>query len=158
MDHDPSDQVGVVESVRIDADRVARAVVRFSRSQQDREIFNDVIDGIRKNISVGYFVNDMIAEPQTNTETSKEATTDTDAYRITAWEPFEISIVSVPADPTVGIGRAMSELPTTIPIPNTQEQPATMTEPANLTTPPLTAPQQAPPTPCRRTHPHSNPY
>ena len=141
MDHDPSDQVGVVESVRIDADRVARAVVRFSRSQRAQEIFNDVIDGIRNNISVGYFVNDMIAEPQSNTEATTQTTTDTDAYRITAWEPFEISIVSVPADPTVGIGRAMSELPTTIPIPNTQEQPATMTEPANLTTPPLTAPQ-----------------
>ena len=97
MDHNWTDQVGVVESVRIDADRVARAVVRFSRSTRGQEIFNDIIDGIRTNISVGYFVHEMVLEKQGE---------DKDSYRVTKWEPFEISIVSVPADPTVGIGRS----------------------------------------------------
>lgn len=102
MDHNWTDQVGVVESVRIDADRVARAIVRFSRSARGQEIFNDIIDGIRTNISVGYFIHEMVLEKQGE---------DKDSYRVTKWEPFEISIVAVPADPTVGIGRSADKNP-----------------------------------------------
>ncbi|MBE2233804.1 MAG: phage major capsid protein, partial [Anaerolinea sp.] len=53
MDHDWRDQVGVIESVRIDADRVGRAVVRFGRSARANEIFQDVQDGILRNASMG---------------------------------------------------------------------------------------------------------
>ncbi|QFU04584.1 Phage capsid family protein [Pseudoalteromonas sp. THAF3] len=111
MDHNWTDQVGVVESVRIDADGVARAIVRFSRSQRGQEVFNDIIDGIRTNISVGYFVHEMQLEKQGE---------DKDSYRVTKWEPFEISIVSVPADPTVGIGRSAQR--TDPPTPDTAEE------------------------------------
>jgi HK97 family phage major capsid protein len=34
---------------------------------------------------------------------------DDDLYEVARWEPIEISFVSVPADPTVGVGRAFSE-------------------------------------------------
>jgi hypothetical protein len=111
MDHDVKDHVGVVESVRIDSDRVARAVVRFSRSERGQEVFNDIIDGIRTNISVGYQIDDLI---EVNSIDGKPT------YRVTKWQPFEISIVSVPADPTVGIGRSLSRstsTDTTPPIP-----------------------------------------
>lgn len=97
VNHDWEDQVGVVESVSIDADRRGRAVVRFGRSARADEIFNDIVDGIRKHVSVGYRV--LAAQLQ---EVRDEYT---DVYRITDWEPYEISIVSVPADTTVGIGR-----------------------------------------------------
>lgn len=97
VDHDWTDQVGVVESVTIDADRRGRAVVRFGRSARADEIFQDIVDGIRKHVSVGYRV--LAAKLQ---ETRDEWL---DVYRITEWEPFEISIVSVPADTSVGIGR-----------------------------------------------------
>jgi HK97 family phage major capsid protein len=30
-------------------------------------------------------------------------------YRVTDWEPFEVSIVAVPADPTVGVGRSADQ-------------------------------------------------
>ncbi len=95
-DHDTRDQVGVIESVRIDADRVGRAVVRFGRSERAEEIFRDVVDGIRQNVSVGYVIDDLVlAEKHDDEET----------YRVTRWTPFEISLVSVPADYTVGVGR-----------------------------------------------------
>ena len=97
VNHDWDDQVGVVESVSIDADRRGRAVVRFGRSAHADEIFNDIVDGIRKHVSVGYRV--LAAQLQ---EIRDEYT---DVYRITDWEPYEISIVSVPADTTVGVGR-----------------------------------------------------
>lgn len=96
VNHDFGDQVGVVESARIDADGVGRAIVRFGKSKRAKEIFTDVADGIRKLVSVGYRIHEMVLEKQSDA---------VDTYRVTDWEPYEISIVSVPADPNVGVGR-----------------------------------------------------
>lgn len=95
LDHDWTEQIGVVESVEIGADRVGRAVVRFSRSEDAEEVFQDVVDGIRRHVSVGYFVHGITPEMQDGAE----------IVRITDWEPYEISIVAVPADTSVGVGR-----------------------------------------------------
>ena len=96
-DHDSRDQIGVIESVRIDADRVGRAVVRFGRSARAEEIFRDVVDGIRQNVSVGYAIDDLVLEAKSGED---------ETYRVTRWTPYEVSLVSVPADFTVGVGRA----------------------------------------------------
>ena len=100
VNHDHSDQVGVVESARIDSDRIGRSVIRFSRSQRGEEIFQDVVDGIRNLVSVGYRIHDYDI-----TERKGQS----DLVRVTDWEPYELSIVPIPADPTVGVGRAMDE-------------------------------------------------
>lgn len=97
--HNPDEQIGVVESVDIGADRVARARVRFGNSARAREVFDDVKDGIRRNVSVGYRIHEMETK-------AKPEKGEIDEWRVTDWEPFEVSIVSVPADPTVGIGRS----------------------------------------------------
>jgi HK97 family phage major capsid protein len=99
-DHDTRDQIGVVQSVTIGADRVARALVRFGKSERASEIFQDVVDGIRANVSVGY----LIHKAQLF-----ESTDDADTYRVTDWEPYEVSIVSVPADASVGVGRSAED-------------------------------------------------
>lgn len=97
-DHDTTDVVGVIESVEIGADRVGRAVVRFGKSARAEEVWRDVVDGIRRNVSVGYLIHKaQLVETVEGLET----------YRVTDWEPFEISLVSVPADASVGIGRAL---------------------------------------------------
>ena len=99
-DHDWKDVVGVVESVEIGADRVGRAVVRFGKSVRAEEVWQDVKDGIRRNVSVGYMVHKaQLVETKDGLET----------YRVTDWEPFEISLVSVPADASVGVGRSLQE-------------------------------------------------
>jgi HK97 family phage major capsid protein len=96
-DHSARDVVGVVESVEIGADRVARAVVRFGKSARAEEVFQDVVDGIRRNVSVGYMIHKAhLVETKEGVET----------YRVTDWEPFEVSLVSVPADASVGVGRS----------------------------------------------------
>lgn len=100
VNHDWDDQVGVVESVTVGEDRRGRAVVRFGRSARADEIFQDVVDGIRKHVSVGYRI---------HAAKLVETVDDVDVYRITDWEPFEISIVSVPADPSVGVGRSLEK-------------------------------------------------
>lgn len=98
MDHDSRDHIGVIESVQIGADRVGRAVVRFGKSARAEEVFQDVKDGIRRNVSVGYVIHKaLLTETNDNEET----------YRVTDWEPFEVSLVSVPADTSVGVGRSM---------------------------------------------------
>ena len=99
MDHDSRDHVGVIESVQIGPDRVGRAVVRFGRSARADEVYQDVIDGIRRNVSVGYAIHDADME-------KKGEKGDLDTFRVKDWEPFEISLVSVPADSTVGVGRS----------------------------------------------------
>ena len=100
--HDWNDQVGVVESARIDGDGVGRAVVRFGNSARASEIFQDIVDGIRRHVSVGYRVVKIEEEDREGQP---------NLITVTRWEPFEISIVPVPADPTVGVGRSMENPP-----------------------------------------------
>lgn len=95
LDHDPEKQIGVIESVSLDGDRVLRSKVRFGRSALAQEVYQDVLDGIRGNVSVGYRVNKM--ERDSN---------DKNAYRVKSWSPMEVSVVSIPADPSVGVGRS----------------------------------------------------
>jgi HK97 family phage major capsid protein len=95
MDHNTRDQVGVVERAWIKG-RKAYAVVRFGRSARAEEVFQDVKDGIRKLVSVGYRIHELVLEK------AKEGQ---ETYRATDWEPYEISLVAVPADPSVGVGR-----------------------------------------------------
>jgi HK97 family phage major capsid protein len=127
-DHDTRDQIGVVQSVTIGADRVARALVRFGNSARASEIFQDVVDGIRANVSVGY----LIHKAQL-VETSSD---DNDTYRVTDWEPYEVSIVSVPADASVGVGRSAEDPRIAV------EQPAPLAAPEFLSTTPATTEQR----------------
>ena len=101
MDHDMERQIGVVESVELDEEaRRLRAKVRFGRGEMASEIFNDVADGIRQNISVGYRVDGRVKREDDPEEYYRVRTT-----------PMEISIVSIPADQSslVGVGRSSSE-------------------------------------------------
>ncbi len=100
LDHNMGKQIGVVESATVDSDGVGRATVRFSKSALGEEIWQDVQDGIRTKVSVGYQIHAYQLESKNG---------DQETYRITDWEPYEISIVSVPADDTVGVGRSADE-------------------------------------------------
>ncbi|MGA3295274.1 MAG: phage major capsid protein [Candidatus Acidiferrales bacterium] len=95
--HDMRAIVGIVEGVRV-ADKKLRGVVRFSANPAAQAVKRDMRDKIRKFISVGYAVKEYKLE-----ESSKEKG---DTYRASSWMPMEASSVSVPADPTVGVGRA----------------------------------------------------
>ena len=95
--HNPDDQVAVVETFSLDDDRKMRAVLKFSRSRRGEDIYQDVLDGIRRNISVGYVIHAY--------EKPREG-----YYLITDWEPFEVSIVGIPADISVGVGRSDDQL------------------------------------------------
>ena len=104
LDHDMTKQIGVVEQYKLNSsEKRAVAIVRFGRSELAEEIFNDVKDGIRQNISVGYKINNM--------ERVKSTDSDKPVYRV-QHRPLEISVVSVPADSSkqVGVGRSKNKL------------------------------------------------
>ncbi len=97
--HDTAYQIGVVDSAVIDKDKVGRATVRFSKNKEAQEIFQDVIDNIRRHISVGYLVH----------KTVEEKGGASPVVRVVDWEPLEVSFVPIPADDTVGVGRNLQE-------------------------------------------------
>lgn len=98
MGHDQRQVIGVIESASIDGKaKVGRASTRFGRGAQASDALRDVDDEILRNVSTGYRVHEMVLEKSTETE---------DTYRITDWEPLEASLVGIPADPSVGIGRS----------------------------------------------------
>jgi HK97 family phage major capsid protein len=100
--HDSKSIVGVVNDITLDKkDKVLRGVVQFSRNPKAQEVKRDVVDGIRKYISVGYGVNEY-----TLAKSSKD---EGDTYRATSWTPLETSSVTVPADPSVGHNRKAGE-------------------------------------------------
>ena len=106
--HNPDQVLGVVERGWIDGEKKRGMVaVRFSRSAFAEEKLADIRDGILRNVSVGYSINDA------------DQTRD-GSIVATSWQPHEVSVVSVPADVSVGIGR---QLETTIAAPAADQTP-----------------------------------
>ena len=103
LDHDTKAQIGVIEKAEI-VNGKGRAVARFGKSQLANEVFEDVKSGIRQNISVGYQIKEMDKVENEDEEKSPGR----DFFRVGV-KPLEISMVSVPADTTVGIGRSLNQ-------------------------------------------------
>lgn len=95
--HDADRIVGVVQKAYIKNKR-AYARVKLANNELGREMQELIKDGIIRNVSFGYKINAMEADESTSPVT----------YRATNFQPFEISLVTVPADESVGIGRAFS--------------------------------------------------
>lgn len=102
LDHDPTKQIGIVVSARIDPDGKGRAKVRFGKSALANEIFDDVENGIRRLVSVGYRIHKQESQGKNG---------GVETVRVTDWEPYELSIVSIPADDSVGVGRGIDTAP-----------------------------------------------
>jgi HK97 family phage major capsid protein/HK97 family phage prohead protease len=98
FNHDPGKVVGVVERAWIDGKlKRGYVAVKFSRNAFAQEVLADVKDGVLRNVSVGYQIADMEQRGED--------------FVATRWSPYEVSVVSIPADPTVGVGRALDAQP-----------------------------------------------
>ena len=82
-------QLGVIEKAKLIPKKEGRATVRMSKRAEVEDIFNDIEDGILRNISVGY---NIFRFEKT------EAVGEVDVFRATDWEPVEISLVVAGAD------------------------------------------------------------
>ncbi len=102
--HEADEQIGVVTRAWLDNKTSrGRAVVRFGKGDAAEAEMQDAMDGVRVNVSVGYEIREL--------ELIKKDG-DTPTYRVTDWLPLECSLVSIPADMTVGLGRSMAAEPT----------------------------------------------
>ncbi|EGU2500793.1 phage major capsid protein [Salmonella enterica] len=101
FNHEFDNHIGVVVpgSARIDEDGVGRALVKFSQvGQLANETYDKVKEGTMSKVSVGYTVLEGHADFSKG------------VYYVTKWQPYEISIVSVPADSSVGVGRSLNTI------------------------------------------------
>src|ERR1035437_4226039 len=96
--HDTNQHIGRIESYGIN-DGKLNVTARFGNSALAQEKFRDAQDGILVDASGGSIIHGC---------TEKVNDEGHWTYRITDWEPVEGSLVPIPADPTVGIGRDLS--------------------------------------------------
>lgn len=127
FNHDRDAVVGHIEKVWLEDNR-GKALVRFDTDEQSETIFQKVQSGTLQGVSVGYAINRYEVLEDEDTK-SPNGRFNGPAYVVTDWEPLEISIVSVPADPTVGVGRSAEEIHTSI---DTQEDNTRMDQEKNL--------------------------
>ena len=127
FNHDRDAVVGHIEKVWLEDNR-GKALVRFDTDEQSETIFQKVQSGTLQGVSVGYAINryEVLEDEDTKSTNGRFSGP---AYVVTDWEPLEISIVSVPADPTVGVGRSAEEIHTSI---DTQEDNTRMDQEKNL--------------------------
>jgi HK97 family phage major capsid protein len=66
--------------------------VRWSKEECAQKYWREILDGILSNVSCAYTIDEAVERD--------------DNIVVTSWTPYEVSLVSVPADQTVGIGRS----------------------------------------------------
>jgi len=107
FNHDWDKLLGVVKSCTVDAvAKRLRVKTKFSGNDEGMEALADVKDGILTKVSIGYMVHGYTEEGKDEEGLS--------IIRVTDWEPYEVSLVTVPADNTVGIGKSAANEPTNI--------------------------------------------
>ena len=95
FNHNPDKPIGVVQRAWL-SDRKGYARIKWGTSQLAEEVRKDVESGILKSISVGYRINEAEAEDKYG------------VMRATSWTPYELSVVTIPADHSIGIGRSIT--------------------------------------------------
>lgn len=106
FNHDTDKVIGKVKRAWIEADR-GEAEIEFDNDEFSQMIKDKVDGGTLKGVSVGYTVS--VWEDVAAGKTSSDGRFKGECSIATRWEPLEISIVSVPADATVGVGRSADE-------------------------------------------------
>lgn len=92
FNHNWDDPVGMVDAGRLQDGRLTVDAHLFD-TDRAQEVGAMLAGGLR-NVSVGYRIHDAEEDRKSG------------EFRVTDWEPYEASIVTIPADPTVGLGRA----------------------------------------------------
>lgn len=91
FNHNVDDPIGMITGARMEDNRLMVDAQLFKTERAG--VVKSMIEGGLRNVSLAYRINKV--------EEQKKS----DLFRVTDWEPYEVSIVTVPADPTVGIGR-----------------------------------------------------
>lgn len=101
--HNRDKVIGKILNARVEDSR-GIADIEFDDDEESNIIYEKVKSGTLKGVSVGYCVD--VWEDVAKGKTSTNGKFVGECSIATKWTPFEVSIVSVPADPTVGVGRS----------------------------------------------------
>ena len=108
FNHDRDTVIGRVDSVELDEqEHKLRAEIIFDDDEESERVYQKVKSGTLKGVSVGYAV-DVWEEIEAGAMSSN-GRFEGPCSVATRWTPYELSIVSVPADPTVGVGRSYED-------------------------------------------------
>lgn len=102
FNHNRDKVIGKIEKAKIENKR-GTATVKFDTDAESDIYFNKVKSGSLRGVSVGYIIHEYKSTPAEKSASGRTT------YTVTKWEPLEISIVSVPADTSVGVGRSMDD-------------------------------------------------
>lgn len=95
FNHDRDKLIGAVVNARMDSDRVGRATLQISKVGLGNTMWGMIEEGILSHVSIGYNIYDYRM--------------DGNNIIVTRFEIYEVSMVTVPADQTVGVGRSMED-------------------------------------------------
>ena len=98
--------IGKVVSVSIEDGR-GKAVIEIDTDEESEKIYQKMVSGTLKGVSVGYLVNNW--EEVAAGKKSEDGRFQGPCSIAKKWMPYEVSIVTVPADISVGVGREMEE-------------------------------------------------
>lgn len=106
FNHDRDKVIGKIENAWIEENR-GKAKIKFDSDDDAKVIMEKVTNGTLKGVSVGYVIDnyEVVEKGKTSTDGRFEGP----CYIARKWTPLEISIVSIPADSTVGVGREFEE-------------------------------------------------
>jgi HK97 family phage major capsid protein len=91
--------IGAIDGAQLAKGRM-EVDLTISRREALADLRQDIADGLVRNVSIGYLINERILTRQ-----GKDG--EADEYRVTSWLPYEVSLVDIPADATVGLGRSL---------------------------------------------------
>lgn len=104
--HNRDIAIGKVVSVSIEDGR-GKAVIEIDTDEESEKIYQKMVSGTLKGVSVGYLVNNW--EEVAAGKKSEDGRFQGPCSIAKKWMPYEVSIVTVPADISVGVGREMEE-------------------------------------------------
>ena len=98
FNHNRDYVLGRIDDLWLDeTSKTCRAKVTFDEDDDADKIYKKVKSGSIRGVSFGYKAKEAVDILNENIRTGR---------KITSWEPYEISIVAIPADTTVGVGRS----------------------------------------------------
>ena len=95
--------IGAIEKAWLDGKKLNADIVISGRDAL-ADLRKDIEAGLVRNVSIGYRINERIL-------TRAAHNNGPDEFRVTSWTPFEVSLVDIPADATVGLGRNAQDKP-----------------------------------------------
>lgn len=117
--HDRNDLLGIVERLWIDNDQRGYVTVRFGKDPRGEWALQQAADGVLINASFMYQVFKFLTDEEEETYTAKD------------WEVYEVSLVTIPADASVGLGRSEPSEKIPILITGSPPEPTEKTKPAS---------------------------